>query len=164
MCLYNLFYSIQLSLPTMPNNSLALTCCSSQLQNLVSLGCHQTKSQSSIIAQQSDSFGCNKWRYSTQPFGYTTIYIHIYLYIHTYIYGTFSICRVLFCQRFENSNCYIYSGGRFLCRSLEAVIFCFLVSFSAVYSSFDIQSYFKLVKKFIQQIWVSFLFSSKYIC
>ena len=86
MCLYNLFYSIQLSLPTMPNNSLALTCCSSQLQNLVSLGCHQTKSQSSIIAQQSDSFGCNKWRYSTQPFGYTTIYIHIYLYIHTYIY------------------------------------------------------------------------------
>ena len=72
MCLYNLFYSIQLSLPTMPNNSLALTCCSSQLQNLVSLGCHQTKSQSSIIAQQSDSFGCNKWRYSTQPYGYTT--------------------------------------------------------------------------------------------
>ena len=72
MCLYNLFYSIQLSLPTMPNNSLALTYCSSQLQNLVSLGCHQTKSQSSIIAQQSDSFGCNKWRYSTQPYGYTT--------------------------------------------------------------------------------------------
>ena len=56
----------------MPNNSLALTCCSSQLQNLVSLGCHQTKSQLSIIAQQSDSFGCNKWRYSTQPYGYTT--------------------------------------------------------------------------------------------
>ena len=57
----------------MPNNSLALTCCSSQLQNLVSLGCHQTKSQSSIIAQQSDSFGCNKWRYSTQPYGYTAV-------------------------------------------------------------------------------------------
>ena len=79
-----------------------------------------------------------------------------------YIYGTFSICRFLFCQRFENSKCYIYSGGRFLCRSLEAVILCFLASFSAVYSSFDIQSYFKLVDKFIQQIWVSFLFSSKY--
>ena len=62
----------------------------------------------------------------------------------------------------NNSKCYIYSGGRFLRRSLEAVIFCFLVSFSAVYSSFDIQSYFKLVNKFIQQIWVSFLFSSKY--
>ena len=83
MCLYNLFYSIQLSLPTMPNNSLALTCCSSQLQNLVSLGCHQTKSQSSIIAQQSDSFGCNKWRYSTQPYGYTTIYVYVNIY---YIY------------------------------------------------------------------------------
>ena len=55
-----------------------------------------------------------------------------------------------------------YSGGRFLCRSLDAVIFCFLVSFSAVYSSVNIQSYFKLVNKFIQQIWVSFLFSSKY--
>ena len=57
---------------------------------------------------------------------------------------------------------YLSSGGRFLCHSLEAVIFCFLVSFSAVYSLFDIQSYFKLVNKFIQQIWVSFLFSSKY--
>ena len=64
---------------------------------------------------------------------------------HTYIYGTFSICRFLFCQCCENSKCYIYSGGRFLCRSLEAVIFCFLVSFSAVYSLFDIQSYFQLV-------------------
>ena len=32
----------------------------------------------------------------------------------------------------------------------------------AVYSLFNIQSYFKLVNKFIQQIWVSFLFSSKY--
>ena len=32
----------------------------------------------------------------------------------------------------------------------------------AVYSLFNIQSYFKLVNKFIQQIWVSFLISSKY--
>ena len=78
-------------------------------------------------------------------------HIYIYIYIYMYIYGTFSICRFLFCQCCENSKCYIYSGGRFLCRSLdlEAVIFCFLVSFSAVYSSFNIQSYFKLVKKII---------------
>jgi len=59
--------------------------------------------------------------------------------------GTFYICRFLFRQCCENSKCYIYSGGRFLCRSLEAVIFCCLISFSAVYSSFDIQSYFQLV-------------------
>ena len=62
--------------------------------------------------------------------------------------------QISFRQCCENSKCYIYSGGRFLCRSLEAVIFCFLVSFSAVYSSVDIRSYFKLVNKFIQQIWV----------
>ena len=36
-------------------------------------------------------------------------------------------------------------GGRFHCRSLEALIFCFLVSFSAVYSSVNIQSYFQLL-------------------
>ena len=98
---------------------------------------------------------------STSAFFFGTIII-THTHTHTYIYGTFSICRFLFCQRCNNSKCYIHSGGRFLCRSLEAVIFCFLVSFSAVYSSFDIQSYFKLVNKFIQQIWVSFLFSSKY--
>ena len=57
----------------------------------------------------------------------------------------------------------IYSGGRFHCRSLEAVLLCFLVSLSAVYCLFNIQSYFKLVSKFIQQIWVSFLISLKYI-
>ena len=95
------------------------------------------------------------------------IHIYIYIFIYTYIYDNMyiyiSICRFLFCQRCENSKCYIYSGGKFLCRSLEAVIFCFLVSFSEVYSLFNIQSYFKLVKKFIQQIWVSFLFSSKYV-
>ena len=100
---------------------------------------------------------------STSAFFFGSIIItHIYIYI--YIPGTFSICRFLFCQRCENLKCYMYSGGRFLCYLLEAVIFCFLVSFSAVYSSVDIQSwsYFKLVNKFIQQIWVSFLFSSKY--
>ena len=79
------------------------------------------------------------------------------------MYGTFSICRFLFLSTMRESKMLdIYSGGRFLCRLLEDVIFCFLVSFSAVYSSFDIQSYFKPVNKFIQQIWVSFLFSSKY--
>jgi len=69
---------------------------------------------------------------------------------------------LLFCQCCNNSKCYVHSGGKFLCCSLEAVIFCFLVSFSAVYSLFNMQSYFKLVNKFIQQIWVSFLISSKY--
>ena len=57
---------------------------------------------------------------------------------------------------------YTLEGDFSVARYVEAVIFCFLVSFSAVYSKFDIQSYFKLVDKFIQQIWVSFLFSSKY--
>ena len=75
--LVQLVYSIQLSSPTMPNNSLALTCYSPQLQNLVSVGCLPTKSQLSIIAQQSDSFGCNKWWYSTQPYGYTITYIFV---------------------------------------------------------------------------------------
>ena len=98
---------------------------------------------------------------STSAFFFGPIII---TYVYIYIYRTFSICRFLFCQRCNNSKCYKYSGGRFLCRSLEAVIFCFLVSFSVVYSLqlFDIQSYFKLVNKFIQQVWVSFLFSSKY--
>ena len=83
------------------------------------------------------------------------IYIYIYIWKHSQFADFFFVNAA----RIQNV---IYSGGRFLCHSLEAVIFCFLVSFSAVYSSFDIQSYFKLVNKFIQQIWVSFLFSSKY--
>ena len=82
---------------------------------------------------------------------------HTHTHICMYMYGTFSICRFLFCQRCKNSKCYTYSGGRFLCCLLEAVIFCFLVSFSAVYSTFDIQSYFKLVDNFIQQIYMGII-------
>ena len=102
---------------------------------------------------------------STSAFFIGTIIIdiiYIYIYIYMYIWNILNLQISFLSTLQEFKMLHIYPGGRFLCRSLESVIFCFLVSCSAVYSSFDIQSYFKLVNKFIQQIWVSFLFSSKY--
>ena len=43
--------------------------------------------------------------------------------------GTVFICRFNFRQHCGHSRCYIHFGGRFFCLSLEAVMFCFLVSF-----------------------------------
>ena len=69
---------------------------------------------------------------STSAFFFGRIIIthtHAYIYMKHSQFADFFFVNAARIQNVIYIYIYIYSGGRFLCCSLEAVIFCFLVSF-----------------------------------